>query len=334
VGPRELRKLAEDAAEQARKVQALKAVLNASGAALGAGMVGRGALELMRVLSGAKPPQDASPVLPRTLRIPVVQQEAQDVEDKARLGLTPDSDLRRLALQAQRAPAYKYGSLDTLAADLAKQAADDGISGWLAKKLEPVAPGTADVAGMPAPDPRFSAAYIPIGLGAAGLSVFGGWKLVDWLLAKRRKAELAKKLQQSKSEYRAALNEQYAAMLPPAKTASAGIGATMQQLADAWSKCADYTNPFTGAPISVPSLGQLAPQPVSTAANYTEGAMATLMGLLAVGSGIGTYQWTRSRSKAHALEEALRQRRMERAGRPTPPVAVADVVTPEEFAQA
>jgi hypothetical protein len=173
-----------------------------------------------------------------------------------------------------------------------------------------------------ASNPAASAAYLPMVVGGGVAGAGGGWALVDWLLERHRKAEMAKQLDSAKSDYRRALDEQYAAMLPP-KQASEG---TLDDVAAAWEK--------RGWPSWMPSInikGFPGYQPAVDTGNALGGAYLTAAGLTALGSGVASYEWTKSRGQAAALEAALRRRRLERAGRPAPVMAVAKEVEPDEF---
>lgn len=360
-GPASALYKAADAAAD-RRAEAVKAVLNTTAMGLGGGAAARGLLGLYRTIFPTKPLEDINPLLPRQIEIPVVRQSEQDKADRQRLGLAPDASIEEEALARQRAPSldlsapvkpptlrpkpYKYAEarpLERLAQSLAKTAElDDWLkdpTGQAAKAIAPYAPNASmtipGVGTLTPKNPAGSAPYIPMIIGGGAAGLYGGWKLVDYLLEKNREANVRAQLESAKKDYRRALNEQFQAELPPAKQAAAG---TLDKVAAAFEK---EGSKFLG--VDLPDFrintGELVSrmpgaQGTQDMANALGGAYAVALGLTGLGTGIGAYNWTRNRSEANALERALRRRRMERAGLPAPVMAVAKDVSPEEFSKA
>lgn len=355
-GPiRALIKAADD--ETSRRVQAMKAVLGATALGLGGGAATRGLIGLGRTIFPSAPLEDSNPLLPRQIEIPVVRQVKQDEEDRKRLGLEPEEDLQEAALARKRAPTldvdhqaqmphllpkpYKFASapLERLAQAMVKVGdgagapAPSGLDTALSK-VAPYAPDTATtlpgLGRLPSTDPAQSAAYIPLILGGGAAGIYGGWKLTDWLLRKNRRAAVDAQLEKSKQDYRKALNEQYEAMLPPQAQKTAG--ALLDQTAEAMEKRGWDWPKIDVTPITK-HLRIPGGQTADDWTNRLLGTYATVAGMTALGTGVGAYNWSRNRSEAAALEKALRQRRLDRAARPAPVMAVAKDVSPEEFAQ-
>lgn len=132
---------------------------------------------------------------------------------------------------------------------------------------------------------------LPVGtVGAIG-GLYGGHRLVDWLMEKRRKADTAADVDDAKSEYDEAVRGMYAK--------GAAARDRLDDCFDAWEKKAK--GGFLGMP------------PLSEIGGAGAGMYLTLAALLAGGTGVGMYNYMRSRSKSKTLEDALKQRAQLRA---------------------
>lgn len=146
--------------------------------------------------------------------------------------------------------------------------------------------------------------------GAGGL--YGGWKLVDWLMDKRRKAQQSSALERARGDYEKALQEQYASAMAAKNASNDGpsLDAVYDHLTDAAAMQA-HLEKVAVNPASV----------VRDVGHYGAGAYLTALMALTGLSGIGTYNWSKSNSRAKALEKALKRRRQARSA-PQPFAAV------------
>lgn len=157
----------------------------------------------------------------------------------------------------------------------------------------------------------------PVGVAAAGGGLAGGWKLVDWLMNKRRKASISGELDKAKSEYDQALSDQYeAAMLGKGASASPTLDAVYDHLSDP-SRCQAHLEKL--------GFNSLVPESwKTTGRNIGHGAAgAYLTALMAITglSGLGAYKWTKSKGQGKAMERAIQRRRAMRS-EPQPILAV------------
>lgn len=118
--------------------------------------------------------------------------------------------------------------------------------------------------------------YAPAMLTAGGSGVYGGWKLMDWLLDKRRKAEMAAEVADAEKDYEEALLGQY-------KTGS--LGEELDGLCDDIEKQAGWGD----------------------AAGGLLGAYLTMAGAGALGTGMLAYNIASKRRRKALLEKARRQ---------------------------
>lgn len=137
-----------------------------------------------------------------------------------------------------------------------------------------------------------NAAYHPLALpGAVAVgagSLYGGWKLMDYLLDQRNKAEMATELERSKKEYEGALHAQFD------KHASA-LGQDLDHLFELQQeKRAEHEslNDYLG-------LGS--------------GLALTAMGGLGVGSALVAYNMTKKRQEAELVRKAQKRQAMREA---------------------
>ncbi len=122
-------------------------------------------------------------------------------------------------------------------------------------------------------------------------AAMGGYKLVDWLLNSKRKAETEQDLQEAQHDYQKALIGQYDPAKLQHKAAAAPVD-LLEQLADSYEKRAQ---------------GSLDPL-----LNYGLGTYATIAGGLLGLGGLAGYRYTKARGSTALLEKALKQRARER----------------------
>lgn len=141
--------------------------------------------------------------------------------------------------------------------------------------------------------------YIPgITLGAAG-GLYGGFKLVDWLVKKRQKDETEAELEEAKDRYQSALMSQYSADNVEKWSSDNQLGQELDRLYHA-VKVRTNGNIKQAAFFGSNLLGTAA------------GSYGVLASLLALGAGVGTYKYVKSRSPEERLKKVLEQRERER----------------------
>jgi hypothetical protein len=145
--------------------------------------------------------------------------------------------------------------------------------------------------------------FLSAALGAPALGIYGGYKTMDSMINAAQKRDRVKELDNAKDEYRKALLEQYAANGIKGASEKSELAKDLDTLVDL-VKQADY---------------------LSTAANM----YLPLAAILAGGTGLATYNWTKSRSPEERLAKAIKQReRLRWAARPPEIYAVAKPVPP------
>jgi hypothetical protein len=154
--------------------------------------------------------------------------------------------------------------------------------------------------------------------GAAGLG--GGWKLVQWLMKQRRKSERDAEISGAKKEYASALREMYGEKAGEADSISVQLDAVF----DSFEKEAQPHPPPRGAlsgawegagNIASGAWEGLKDKLAPAVKNYTTFGLMTPAVLSALGFGYLAYKNQSQRSKAKALREAMRRRRLELAAR-------------------
>lgn len=143
----------------------------------------------------------------------------------------------------------------------------------------------------PTTKPWFMTAALGAGMGG----LYGGYKLVDHVLDKTHQADKDRELEDAKNEYRKALVEQYSPTSPAVKRANAEatLGEDLNTLYELTKEATrkggwgDKFNDWSGTALS----------------GY--GALAAL---LAGGSGLAAYNWTKARSPEERLAKAIKQR--------------------------
>ena len=153
--------------------------------------------------------------------------------------------------------------------------------------------------------------------GAGGLA--GGWYLTDWLLGRRRKAELEGELQNAEDEFHDALAGQYDRPLKAAADGSEPLGQSLDRLYDGLTKLAGI-----GAWLDdiKQGLGSMANQGL---AGYTGVA-----GILALLTGVAAYDFAQRRGSQAMLQKAIKHRQREESVRRPSELFAAPVAIPVE----
>lgn len=189
----------------------------------------------------------------------------------------------------------KFASLRAFADGLVKEAFD-------APRIEGASPLTS----------RWG---IPAALAAGTGGAVGGWKLIDWLMGQPKKDELSDQLHEAETDYHRALSDQYQAAMLGKTAAAADIDALFDDLCEKQAGLWDV----------ISTAGTAGPRAVlgDDATEAGLGAYLAAAGLLATGSGMAAYDWTKSRSPGNLLNKALAIRARQRAT-PPPVTAVYD----------
>lgn len=119
---------------------------------------------------------------------------------------------------------------------------------------------------------------------AGGLGAVGGWKLTDWMLDKRRKAQLDEELANAQAEYETALQSQFQPKMASADD-KINVGLLLDELYGVMEKTAavGVTSGLAGAYLLAASV-------------------------LGGGAAYGTYNWAKNRSPAAMLAKAQKER--------------------------
>jgi hypothetical protein len=244
-----------------------KQILSIGLAGLGAGVTGRSIMGLRNL---SRPPVQTPFISPgpSPLPIPIPAEQLPPEEDPE---LTVDS------------PAYKYGSAGLY----------EGAANTLAQYL---------------PEQQWSreAISVPALALTGGLGAVGGWKLTDWLLDKRRKAQLNDELVNAQSEYESALQSQFQPKMAAATDDKIGIGPQLDELFGVLEKSA---------------IG---------ATSGAAGAYLLAAALLGGGAAAGTYNWTKNRSPAAMLAKAQKERARQLWARSNQPVVAVPMPQPRQ----
>lgn len=158
---------------------------------------------------------------------------------------------------------------------------------------------------------------MPLHIGALAGGVGGGWKLVDWLMNKRRQMRLKGELEASRRQYEQALDDQYRATMM-SKTGSAEQEASLDSVFDK----------LAGAQPER-SLASRVGGAASGATNALIGTYLTLLLGSALGAGYTGYQMFKGPDPDRALQDALKKRRLMRAA-PQPVYMYPKYVPPKE----
>jgi len=151
-------------------------------------------------------------------------------------------------------------------------------------------------------------AWASIPLGLAGL--YGGWKLTDYVMDKRRKAELEEELEDVKSRYDSVASSAFS------KDSSADMSVD-----ETFDKLAEF--------MTQPSLTKQADNPIDTISGIGGAAVgvgATYAVLAALLAGYGSHSLFSGRSRRKLIEDALKERQ---SGKPAIPYTTYE--TPESL---
>lgn len=156
----------------------------------------------------------------------------------------------------------------------------------------------------------------PTGMAAGAGGLMGGWKLMDWLMDKRRKASMQGELARAQQEYQQALQDDVNAASVTKAAAADSLDAVYDHLQDESKMMAHLEQLDANG-----ALDCLREKRSNTLASLLHGGIgAYLAALLATGglSGLAAYQSTKSRQDA---EDANKRRRLMRTS-PQPIMAV------------
>lgn len=178
--------------------------------------------------------------------------------------------------------------------------------------------------------------YIPaVGAGAVG-GLAGGYKLMDWIMNKKRKADLKGELDDAKREYQEALVDMYDPQkirLLKRGSAAEALARDLHELATLMTKSADGPmNPSdTWTDAAAKRLDGLLPstnlrQTGSSVAGTGLGLYAALAGGLALGSGYLAHQYFSKTDPNKVLADVVKKRERERWA--TRPPEIFAVPTP------
>jgi hypothetical protein len=182
----------------------------------------------------------------------------------------------------------------------------DQAKQWTAQKGKEVSDYLGDTfAGRNQSHPIYTPLGLPAAAAATAGGAYGGWKLVDYLMDKRRKDTLKKDLDQARAKYEAALF---------GKTAMA---ADLDRLYDLITQQATEKQAGDGEAPSGANNSSL-PQSIADGLGFGTGAYLLGSGLLALPVARWAYEQQRKRSKTRVLEKAREENaRALSAGRPT-----------------
>lgn len=146
--------------------------------------------------------------------------------------------------------------------------------------------------------------FMPAALATGGLGMYGGWKLTDKLLDRRRKQEIEEELENTRQEYEQALRGQ------------SKLGEALDRLCDLSEK--------TAAGMSANDWSGLA-----------QGGLLSGLGLIGLGSGMTAYGLSKKRRPSEILREAKKRRARVRMRQVPPPlyVEVEESSVPDEDEQ-
>jgi hypothetical protein len=140
----------------------------------------------------------------------------------------------------------------------------------------------------------WTALRAPLAVGGAGLGLFGGWNLMDYLMDKRREDESDDELAEAKLEYEEALQG------ATKSAADNELSRELDKLADATEKAAGFLPSWDEI------LGMLGPEAAGNLGGYYAGLYA--LPSMAVAAGL-SYPIFRKHQNKRLLEKAIRKRR-------------------------
>jgi hypothetical protein len=155
------------------------------------------------------------------------------------------------------------------------------------------------IGGSSVQDPLNAPWVLPATAAVVGGGAYGGYKLMDWLLAKRRKHELAQRLHAARDEYQRALGEGVGGKMAAetAATPAERLGRVFDMLA------AQCQHEKTATPY--PFIGDVPEKAL--------GALLLVNLGLAGAAGATTYHYTKQRNNVELLRKALRERARQRS---------------------
>lgn len=168
-------------------------------------------------------------------------------------------------------------------------------------------------------NPMLNSVTMPLSATLATGGLYGGWKLVDWLLKKRQKSDLASQTSEAQREYEEAMAAQYrAAMRAKGAGDDLGIDALYPMV-----KAAGGPGDLISTVEPLTSLGWRLPLGHN---NYeaVQGTLYAAAALSALGAGLATYKWAKGQNKQELLRKAIQMRARQRQFSPTPFYAVPE----------
>lgn len=135
--------------------------------------------------------------------------------------------------------------------------------------------------------------FWPASIATAAGGAYGGWKLMDWVMDKRRRQDLNSQLDSTKKDYEKALLETY-------HKAASELGKDLDHLFELTEKQADFSDYI---PDSLKPSGDTKGQ---FAGSYLMAALP-----LAVASGLVTHSLTSRRNPAAIMQKAINRRKQE-----------------------
>ena len=163
---------------------------------------------------------------------------------------------------------------------------------------------------------------IPAAVAAGTGGAVGGWHMIDWLLGQPKRDDLNDDLHSAETDYHRALSDQYQAAMMGKSAAATDIDALFDELCEKQAGVWD----------TIGTLGTAGPRAVLGDDN-TEAVLGSYLaaaGLLATGSGMAAYDWTKLRSPGNVLSKAMAIRARQRAT-PPPVTAVYDETEKNKF---
>lgn len=328
--------------EDAIKNDALKDILTVGGMAAAGGIGARGLLGL-RYMFGRRKPNLTRALGPTVLSVPTpVYANAQD-EARAQkyAGVLDDVNKGFSGMHAKVESMYPgvtsgkttnhagLANAASIAGSIAKPLAIGagayGLYRALKPKPKPIPAAEKTAAPHILSDRTELPWYYP-GVTMAGVGgLAGGYKLMDYLMDKKRKADLADETEEAKAQYHQAMLDQYnpasvpaAGVVPdfpvPTKTVNPMPGAAKMSL-----KAAALQNDLDAMCEEVEKFAA-EKQAMPGWMGQGLGAYGALASLLALGSGTAAYKFTKDRSTNKLMEDAIKQRERERWGRRPPEI--------------
>jgi len=164
------------------------------------------------------------------------------------------------------------------------------------------------------------------GIGLAGGGLLGGWALTDWLLSKERQQANDADVDAAEQEYEKALAEQYRqAMRAKAGSDTFGLDALYDKMTEAGDTAVEKS-------AFVQTLFDKLYSPFGhDNVQMGKGALLAAMALMAGGTGLATYNYTKGRNRQEIMQKALQRRARQRMNAsPAPLYSTAPYATEPE----